>query len=111
MISLSPLEAYDLIRFSEHLQERLDAAAAELAPRRGLTLEKEWLGTAQRLMREASEGASGLLERARALPELAEVRQEFAAVFQNQWVDALERLLAGITFHIGGRDPVIEALF
>lgn len=110
-MSLSTLEAYDLVRFADHLQQRLSAAQAELSPKRGLKSEKEWLAAAEALLASAREPAQGLLEKVRGLPELAEVRDEYAAEFQGQWVDALERLLAGITFHLGNRDPLIEALF
>lgn len=110
-MALSPLEAYDLVRFADHLQERLAAAEGELSPKRGLKAEKEWLATAAALLREAREPSQGLLEKVRGLPELAEVRDEYGAEFQGQWVDALERLLAGITFHAGNRDPIIEALY
>jgi hypothetical protein len=51
------------------------------------------------------------LEKVRDLPELSDVRADFAEAQQDAWVDALEKLLAGITFHAGSRAPVIEALF
>lgn len=110
-MALSPLEAYDLVRFADHLQERLAAAEGELSPKRGLKAEKEWLSTAAALLQAAREPSQGLLEKVRGLPELSEVRDEYGAEFQGQWVDALERLLAGITFHAGNRDPIIEALY
>jgi hypothetical protein len=110
-MSLSPLEAYDLIRFSAQLDERLSAAASELEKKRGLKAEKEWLASAIALLRAAREPSQGLVERARGLPGLEEVRDELGAVFQGLWVDALERLLAGITFHAGPRSPIIEAVF
>ena len=108
---LSMLEAYDLVRFADHLQARLAAAEGELSPKRGLKSEKEWLAAAAALLSQAREPTKGLLEKVRRLAELAEVRDEYAAEFLGQWVDALERLLAGITFHAGNRDPIIEALF
>jgi len=111
MTAFSALEAYDLIRFAEHLQERLAAASASLSQKRGLKAEKEWLVIAEQVLREAREPSQPMLEKVRALPELAEVREEYAGTFQNPWVDLLEKLLAGITFHCGPRDPIIEALF
>ncbi len=110
-MALSPIEAYDLIRFSDLLQDRLAAAEGELSPKRGLKAEKEWLAAASVLLKAAREPVAGLLEKVRGLPELVEVRDEYAAEFQGHWVDALERLLAGITFHAGNRDPIIEALY
>ncbi len=110
-MSLSPLEAYDLIRFSAQLDERLTAAVAELEKKRGLKAEKEWLACAIALLRAAREPSQGLVEKARGLPGLEDVRDELGGVFQGLWVDALERLLAGITFHAGPRSPVIEAIF
>ena len=110
-MALSSLEAYDLVRFADQLQTRLAAAQGELAPRRALKAEKDWLSAASALLAAAREPAAGLLDRVRALPELALVRDEYALEFQGQWVDTLERLHAGITFHAGNRDPVIEALY
>ncbi len=111
MTTLSTLEAYDLIKFSEQFLERLTAAQSSLAQRRGLKAEKDWMATAHELVTAARAPTQGLLERARELPELEEVRDDYVGDFQNSWVDALERLLAGITFHCGSRNPVIEALY
>ncbi len=104
-MSLSPLEAYDVIRHSALLSERLAAAQAELEKKRGLKAEKEWLRAAGDLLGAAREPSQGAIERARGLPGLEEARDELGAVFQGLWVDALERLLAGITFHAGPRTP------
>ncbi len=110
-MSPSPVEAYDVIRHSALLAERLGAAQAELEKKRGLKAEKEWLRAAGDLLGAAREPSQGLIERARGLPGLEEVRDELGAVFQGLWVDALERLLAGLTFHAGPRTPLIEAVF
>lgn len=110
-MSPSPVEAYDMIRHSAQLAERLAAARAELEKKRGLKAEKEWLRTAGDLLGAAREPSQGIVERARGLPGLEEVRDEMGAVFQGLWVDALERLLAGLTFHAGPRTPLIEAVF
>ena len=110
-MSLSPIEAYDLIRYSALLAERLAGAQAALEKKRGLKTETGWLGAAVELLGAAREPSKGIIERARGLPGLEEVRDEMGAVFQGLWVDALERLLAGVTFHAGPRAPLIEALF
>lgn len=107
----SPIEAYDLIRHAALLAERLAAAEAELEKKRGLAKEKEWLRAAVEVLSVAREPTHAIVERARGLPGLEEVRDELGAVFQELWVDALERLLAGITFHAGPRAPLIEAVF
>ena len=107
----SPIEAYDLIRHAALLAERLAAAQAELEKKRGLKAEKEWLRAAVEVLGVAREPTPAILERARGLPGLEEVRDELGSVFQELWVDALERLLAGITFHAGPRAPLIEAVF
>jgi hypothetical protein len=109
--SPSPVEAYDMIRHSALLAERLAAAQAELEKKRGLKAEKEWLRAAVDLLGAAREPSQAIVERARGLPGLEEVRDEMGAVFQGLWVDALERLLAGLTFHAGPRAPLIEAVF
>jgi hypothetical protein len=110
-MSLSPVEAYDMIRHSALLAERLVAAQAEFEKKRGLKAEKEWLRAAGDLLRAARDPNQGIVERARGLPGLEEVRDEMGSTFQGLWVDALERLLAGLTFHAGPRAPLIEAVF
>jgi hypothetical protein len=111
MTALSALEAFDIIRFGSQLGERLDQARAELEGKRGHEREKGWMATAEELVAEVLKDAPALLERARSLPELADTRAELAEVEQGHWVDALEKVLAGITFHAGSRAPLIEALF
>lgn len=111
MSGLSPIEAYDLLRFAEVFEERLTLANDTHQRRRGLAREKRWIGDAVELLKEAREGSDALLEKARELPELSEVREEFAGDLLQVWVDALEKLQAGITFHAGSRSPLIETLF
>lgn len=108
---LSTLEAYDLVRFAEAFDARLATAEELLASRTGLEREKEWLATAFSLVRAERAPAASVIDRVRDLPELDEVREEYAAIQQNLWVDALEKLHAGITFCAGSRAPIIEALF
>lgn len=110
-MSLSTLEAYDLVRFAEAFDSRLAAADELLAGRPGLEREKEWLATAIQIVRTERAPAASILEKVRDLPELEEVREEFAFNLQNLWVDSLEKLHAGITFCASSRSPVIEALF
>ncbi|MCY1077153.1 hypothetical protein [Archangium lansingense] len=110
-MSLSTLEAYDLVRFAEAIDSRLAAADELLAGRPGLEREKEWLATAIQIVRTERAPAPALLEKVRDLPELEEVREEFAFNLQNLWIDSLEKLHAGITFCASSRAPVIEALF
>lgn len=110
-MSFSCLEAYDLIRFAEIFETRLAGAEEQLSGKRGLAREKEWMSAALELVRLERIPAPGMLERVRDLPELDEVREEFGAELLNVWVDALEKLHAGITFSAGSRSPVIDALF
>jgi hypothetical protein len=110
-MSLSTLEAYELIRFAEAFEARLVTASDTLADKEGLEPEKEWMATALRLVRTSLAPAPALIERAKDLPELEEAREEFSFLQQNLWVDALEKLHAGITFCASSRSPVIEALF
>jgi hypothetical protein len=110
-MSLSTLEAYDLVRFAEALDSRLAAADELLAGRPGLEREKEWMATALQIVRTERAPAASILEKVRDLPELEEVREEFAFTLHNLWVDTLEKLHAGITFCASSRAPVIEALF
>lgn len=111
MAGLTPLEAHDLLRFADTFEERLATAHDTHSRRRGHEREKQWLTEALELVRAARADAPELLEKARDLPELADVREEFADDLQQVWVDSLERLHAGITFHAGSRSPLIETLF
>jgi hypothetical protein len=110
-MSLSTLEAYDLVRFAEVFNARLVSAEELLAGRAGLEREKQWLATALQLVRTERAPAQAILEKVRDLPELEEVREEFAFTLQNAWIDTLEKVHAGITFCASSRAPVIEALF
>lgn len=108
---LSTLEAYELIRFAEAFEARLVTANDVIAEREGLQAEKKWLASALKLARTALAPCPALIERAKDLPELEEAREEFSFLQQNLWVDALEKLHAGITFCASSRSPVIDALF
>lgn len=108
---MTSLEAYDWIEFSGQLSQRLALAQAELEKKRGLVREKDWLATAVELAESSREAHRSIHERAPFLPELEGVRTDFAALAQNQWVDGLEKLFAGLTFHLGNRAPVLELLF
>lgn len=105
------LEAYDLIRFAQHTLERLDAAGRALSESRGKKREKSWLASASEVLKAELDKVGPLLERALELSELDVVRAERASDLIGVWVDALEKLLAGVTFHAGVRAPIIEALF
>lgn len=107
---MDALDAYDTLKFSEQLHERLAAACTAVENKRVIRQEKTWLATARDLLTADQEQARAVIERARMLPELLEVRQEFAAILQQKWVDAIEKLVGGITFHAGSRSPMIETL-
>lgn len=108
---MDALDAYESIRVAEQLHERLTAACVAVENKRVIKDEKAWLATARDLLAEDCQLGRSVVERARMLPELIEVRQEFATGLQQLWVDALEKLLAGITYHAGSRAPLIETLF
>lgn len=104
------LDAYELVRFAPVFRERLERAHDRLGKPAELGAERAWLTAALDRVVAADPGLA-LLDKVRDLPELMDVRADFAEGQQNAWVDALEKLLAGITFHAGSRAPVIEALF
>src|SRR5215217_7740505 len=107
----STLESYELIRFAEAFEGRIATAGEMLAGRPGLEAEKSWLTTALELVRTTRAPAAGVVDRVKDLPELDEAREEYAFYQQGLWVDALEKLHAGISFTASSRAPVIEALF
>src|SRR2546423_706977 len=106
---MNPLEAYEVLASAPALQERLSAALAKHGPE--LKRERDWLQSAIALVHEHDEANAALFERARWLPELEHAREELAAPMQEAWVNAVEKLLAGITFVHGSRAPIVEALF
>lgn len=107
---MDALDAYDLLRFAESLHERLTTACLAVENKRVIRQEKTWLATARDLLLIDKEATAALIDRARMLPELIDVRQEFAAALQQKWVDAIEKLVGGITFHAGSRSPMLETL-
>ncbi|MCP3142429.1 hypothetical protein [Pyxidicoccus xibeiensis] len=107
----STLESYELIRFAEAFEARLATAGEMLAGRPGLEPEKGWLAAALELVRTTRAPSGDVLDRVKDLPELEEAREEFGYHQLGLWVDALEKLHAGITFTASSRAPVIEALF
>jgi hypothetical protein len=111
MTSPSLLDAWDAVAWSEILLARLESAAADLSGKQGLRDEKSWLDAAIERVRAAREGLGELRARVMALPELAPLVEEHAADLQASAVDTVERLQAGITFHAGGRAPILEALY
>lgn len=105
------LDAFDSISWSETLLARLHTASAELSRKQGLAAEKEWLGQAVDRVTAARDGIGDVLTRAMRLPELEGLREDHARALQQAAVDSIERLQAGITFHVGARAPILEALF
>lgn len=110
-MTTTTLDAFDTVAWSETFAERLDAAALELGKKQGFKDEKDWLAQAQHKIAQAREGLGPLGSKLLRLPELAPVREEHAHTLQGEAVDAVERLQAGITFHIGSRAPLLEALY
>jgi hypothetical protein len=109
--SLSVVEAFDLVALAAQLADRLETAKAQLAQKNGHRREKEWLDSAAELLATGKAERAELMQRAFRLDELAFLREEEAEARLGQWVDALEKLVAGITFHAGSRSPMFEALF
>lgn len=112
-MTLSLIEAYELVCHAEAVEEKLIRAldALESSSESGLERERGWLATALELVSAARKPAHGLPRRAVRLAELADAREEHARELQDAWVDSLEKLVAGITFHENSRAPIIEALF
>lgn len=108
---MTTLDAFDTVAWSETFAERLDAAALELGRKQGFKDEKDWLTQAQHKVTQAREGLGPLGSKLLRLPELEPVREEHARTLQGEAVDAVERLQAGITFHVGSRAPLLEALY
>lgn len=110
-MTISVVDAFELVAHSEQLQARLEAAVAEVAKRPGLAEEKKWLATARQRVTASREGLGDLTIRALRLPELEPMRGEYARVLQGAAVEALEKLHGGIALAGGARSPLIEALY
>jgi hypothetical protein len=109
--TMNTLEAYDLVVFALSMHDKLAQAARVLDQKAEAAAEKGWMEEAEKLLAESLVKAKPLLEWARPLPELRAVRMESAAEVIGVWVDALEKLHAGITFHASSRTPLLPALF
>ncbi len=107
----SLLDAFDLVAHSEQLLTRLEAAGVALSKKQGLADEKAWLEQARARVAAARDGVGDLLTRVLRLPEMDPVREDQARKLQNEAVDAVEKLHAGITFAAGSRAPLLEALY
>ena len=111
MTPIGPPDAFEILRFTQSLHERLLSAQEGLAKRRSADREKAWMAQAIELMDAQRAASAAVLERCRSLPELRPAFDELAHDDQGKWADALEKLQAGITFHGGNRSPLLEALF
>lgn len=111
MSSLSAVEAFEVLRFAQQYLPKLEEAQAVLEKRNAGEFERGWIAQAIALVSSELRNAPAVIERARPLPELAELVARLADEDQGRWVDALEKLVAGITFTAGSRSPLIEALF
>lgn len=110
MSALHPADAFELLRFLKPFHQRLVAAQDPLSRRQKAEREKGWMKDATALIEAHLGQHADVLERARALPELQGAIEELAEEDQGRWVDTLEKLVAGITFHASSRSPLIESL-
>lgn len=107
---MDALDAHETLKHAELLHGRLVAAREAVARARKIGREKDWLTVAVDLLGVELEGIRRVVEATRMLPDLVDVRLEFAGTLQQRWVDALEKLVAGVTYHAGSRAPLLEAL-
>ncbi|MDQ3265807.1 MAG: hypothetical protein M3Y59_19490 [Myxococcota bacterium] len=110
MSSLTASEAFEILRFAQAYSPRLEQAADLLETKQAPEVERAWLDQSLSRLAEQLRTVPPVLERARALPDLAETVQALAVEDQGRWVDTLEKLVAGITFTASSRSPLIEAL-
>ena len=109
-----PQTTFDALRLrnnAEAFRARLAQRLALAATLPGLEREKAWLADGDALVGGALEALSELLRQSERLPEREGEREDFARGPQALWVDELERLWAGVSFHLGRRAPLLEALF
>jgi hypothetical protein len=107
-ITFAAFKARDL---AEAARGRLVKRVGEVAGLPDLERPKRWLSDAEALLAGELESLGKLLRLAEKLAELEGKRDLFARTPQHAWVDALERLWAAVSFHMGRRAPLLEALF
>lgn len=105
------LDLYRQHQQGQSLAEKIDRRVREVIGLKGFAREKAWLADAQAVLSERLAEMAAPLAAAQRLPELEGYREDFARVPQQSYVDALEKLWAGISFHLGRRAPLLEALF
>ena len=113
-MSHDPAITFDALRArdqAESLLLRLEAALEESAAHPAHQRERRWIEESLEIVRESCAALDPLLAASERLPEREAERPAFARLPQDTWVDALERLYAGIAYHLGPRAPVLEALF
>lgn len=111
MSATSAPDAFEVLKFTQGFLTKLEEAQALLEQRGAGEFERGWIAQGIALVSSEARGIPAVLEQVRALPELTELAARMAEEDQGRWVDALERLVAGITFTAGSRSPLIEALF
>ena len=105
------LEHYRLSQQGQALADKIDRRVREAIGLKGFAREKAWLADAHALLIERVEAMAPPLQAAQRLPELESERETFARAPQHAWADAMERLWAGISYQLGRRAPLLEALF
>jgi len=110
-MTLSPLDAVDLVTRAEALEHKIAAARVELAKRPEMADEVAWLETARARIAKAREPIGNLLTRVLRLPELEPIREERRLEFQGAVLDAVDRIDTDIRIAGGPRSPLLEALY
>ncbi|MCL2778213.1 MAG: hypothetical protein FWD73_09430 [Polyangiaceae bacterium] len=115
-MTMTLLEAFDLVVYAELLDHRIKGAAAALADRPELARETSWLASARQCLAQELDGmnppqSDNDLDRFLHLPELAAVKQERGRVLQAAAIDAVEALHGSIREAAGERSPLLEALY
>ena len=105
------LEHYRLSVQGQSLADKIDRRNRESIGLKGFAREKAWLADAHAVLVDRLEAMVAPLQAAQRLPELESEREMFARGPQQAWADALERLWAGISYQLGRRSPLLEALF
>jgi hypothetical protein len=109
-MSVSHLEAFDLIAHAEVIEERLATTLIELASDETLVDERSWLEGARRRVATARTSVGDLLERALRLPELEPLRGDRTRAFQATAIEKLEGLQAAIVRAVE-RSPLVDVIF
>jgi hypothetical protein len=104
-------EARELSAFAAQFADALERGGERLFALPENEPEVGWLRVARARVLAARDGTEAALKGAIALPEFEAERHAARNATFGEWVDAVQALFTGISYHAGPNNPLIEVLF